>query len=299
VTLSTMGGMSKPQQLQDLPVEAIEPNLSQPRRYFDESTLQALADSLKERGVLQPVLVRPFEDSKYRLVAGERRWRAAKLAGLHTIPALISEYDDLAALEVGLIENMARESLNPVEEARACATLVSELGLTYRQIGARVGSNKSAVANLMRLLQLSEDILVLLEHGELSAAHGRALLMAKDPEVRSRLARAAIEQGWTVQTLKTRAHEGNALKCNSGKSTRTEFQQGAGEGEQDSAHTPAREETAMNIARVWGDALGAEVTVRPLPHRKLRVELLFDSPEGAFALGGQIAETVARGRKRR
>ncbi len=106
----------------------IEPNLSQPRRYLDEETLQELAGSIGERGVLQPVLVRPLKDGKYKLVAGERRWRAAKLAGLQSIPALVSRYDDLAALEVGLIENMAREDLNPVEEARACQTLVIGAG---------------------------------------------------------------------------------------------------------------------------------------------------------------------------
>jgi ParB family chromosome partitioning protein len=137
--------MSKPQQLQDLPVEEIEPNLAQPRRYFDEGALEALASSVGERGVLQPVLVRPRQDGSYELVAGERRWRAAKIAGLATIPALVSAYDDLAALEVGLIENMAREDLNPIEEARACATLVQELGLTYRQLGERLGRGSVTV----------------------------------------------------------------------------------------------------------------------------------------------------------
>ena len=126
--------MSPPQQLQDLPVDLIEPNLEQPRQYFDEAKLQELAASVRERGILQPVLVRPLQDGKYQLVAGERRWCAARIAGMETIPALISEYDDLAALEVGLIENMAREDLNPVEQARACQTLVNELGLSKRGI---------------------------------------------------------------------------------------------------------------------------------------------------------------------
>jgi ParB family chromosome partitioning protein len=119
-----------PQELRDLPLEEIEPNLSQARRYFDQATLQELAGSISERGVLQPVLVRPGPEGKYQLIAGERRWRAAKLAGLETIPALLSPYDDATALEVALIENMAREDLNPVEEARACATLVKEFGLS-------------------------------------------------------------------------------------------------------------------------------------------------------------------------
>jgi len=276
------------QELQELPLGLIEPNPSQPRRHFDAQALKELASSIYERGVLQPVLVRPLAPGKYQLIAGERRWRAAKLAGLQSIPALITEYDDLAALETALIENMAREDLNPVEEARACEILVEELGLTYRQIGDRVGSDKAKVANLMRLLQLPDDILELLEYGELSAAHGRALLMAKDPRAQAALARRAVEEGWSTRTLQARARESNMEEGEKGR-----------EGGLDSAHAQARNETAMSIARVWGDALGAEVTVRPLPARKLRVELVFDSPEGAFALGGQIAEQIARGSKRR
>jgi ParB family transcriptional regulator, chromosome partitioning protein len=277
------------QELRELPLDVIQPNRSQPRHYFDEATLQALAGSIGERGVLQPVLIRDGPHGKYELIAGERRWRAAQLAGLETIPALVSPYDDLAALEVGLIENMAREDLNPVEEARACETLVQELGLNYRQIGSRVGRNKDAVANLMRLLQLSDDILELLERGELSAAHGRALLMAKDPEARSKLARAAVQEGWTVDALKARTRASNM--------DGTKPQQGPERQESDSVI--AQDVTAQNIARVWGDALRAEVQVRTLPRGKLRVELAFDSPEGALALGGRLGEVIARGSKRR
>jgi ParB family chromosome partitioning protein len=134
------------QELRELPVACIEPNLSQPRRYFDEDTLRELAGSIGERGVLQPVLVRTLRDDSYELIAGERRWRAAKLAGLQTIPALVSPYGDLQALETALIENMAREDLNPVEEARACVTLVQEFGLTYWQIAERAGRDKTVVA---------------------------------------------------------------------------------------------------------------------------------------------------------
>jgi ParB family chromosome partitioning protein len=194
---------------------------------------------------------------------------------------------DLAALEVGLIENMARQDLNPVEEARACATLVQELGLSYREIGARVGSNKSAVANLMRLLQLSEDILVFLERGELSAAHGRALLMAKDPGVRSQLARMAIEHGWSTRTLQARAHASNNSPDSSSALAPSSGSRGPSSAPPD--HPLPRDgsdDIAMNIARVWGDAVGAEVMVRTLPDRKLRVEFVFESPEGALAVGG-------------
>jgi ParB family chromosome partitioning protein len=275
--------MSKPQQLRNLPVDAIEPNLAQPRRYFDEGALEALASSVGERGVLQPVLVRPLENGRYGLIVGERRWRAAKKAGLETIPALVSAYDDLAALEVGLIENMARENLNPVEEARACETLVKELGLTQKQIADRVGCGHVTVWNLMQLLELPDEILELLERGELSKSHGTALLLAGDPRMRSRLAREAIEQGWSTRTLEARARESNMSEPKPK--------------ERDAEQEP--DLTAMNVARVWGDALGAEVTVRTLRGRQLRVEVVFDSPEGAFALGGQIAEQVARGKKRK
>jgi ParB family transcriptional regulator, chromosome partitioning protein len=290
------GGMraaSPSQELRELPVGLIEPNLAQPRRYFDEAALAALASSVSERGVLQPVLVRPLEGGKYGLIAGERRWRAARLAGLETIPALVSGYDDLAALEVGLIENMARQDLNPIEEARACTTLVQELGLTYRQIALRVGRGHVTVWNLMRLLDLSEEIIELMERGKLTRTHGSALLMAKDPRVRSELAQRAIEQGWSVRTLEARASESNEA---AGSGERRETDKDAGQ-----ARDAEQEQdlTAMNVARVWGDVLGVEVGVRSLRGRKLRVEVVFNSAEAALAVGGRLGDAVARGSKRR
>ena len=164
--------------LRQVPVDLIAPNPKQPRRSFDEDALLALAGSLRERGVLQPVLVRPVAGGTYELVAGERRWRAARLAGLEEIPALVRDRDDAEALEAALIENMAREDLNPVEEARACAALVEELGLTREAVGLRVGRSRVAVTNLMRLLDLPDDVLELLERGDLTEGHGRALLLA-------------------------------------------------------------------------------------------------------------------------
>ena len=161
------------EELREVPVESISPNPNQPRRRFDEEALSALAESLGERGVLQPVLVRPKPDGTYELIAGERRWRAARIAGMKTIPALVRPHDDAASLELALIENMAREDLNPVEEARACAALVEELGLTREQVGRRVGRGRVAVTNLMRLLDLPDEALELLEGGALSEGHGR------------------------------------------------------------------------------------------------------------------------------
>ncbi len=285
--------MTPTQELRDLPVDLVEPNLAQPRQYFDEAALDALAGSIGERGVLQPVLVRPWEDGRYGLIAGERRWRAAKIAGLQSIPSLISPYDDLAALETALIENMARENLNPVEEARACTTLVSELGLTYRQLAARVGRSKSGVANLVRLLDLSEGIIELMERGELSRSHGEALLLAQNPQVREALARMAVEEGWSTRTLQAHARESNNSPSHSSGS-------GHNSAPPDSPrHGDGSDDVAMNIAGVWGDALGTEVNVRTLPYHKLRVELPFDTPQGALALGERITQAVTQDSKRK
>src|ERR687894_2661284 len=167
-------------ELRELPVDLIAPNPDQPRRTFDEEALSALAESLRDRGVLQPVLVRPVPGGTYELIAGERRWRAAQLAGFETVPAVVRPHDDAESLELALIENMAREDLSPVEEARACSLLVEELGLTREDVGRRVGRSRVAVSNLMRLLDLPDEVLELLAEGELSEGHGRALLMASD-----------------------------------------------------------------------------------------------------------------------
>ena len=183
------------QELRELPIELIAPNARQPRRHFDEDALQALADSLGVRGILQPVLVRPVAGGTYELVAGERRWRAAKIAGLERVPALIRARDDAEAIELALIENVAREDLSPIEEARACAALVEELGLTREEVGRRIGRSRVAVSNLLRLLDLPDEVVELLQQGTLSEGHGRALLLAEDHGARSRLARSAARGG--------------------------------------------------------------------------------------------------------
>src|SRR5262249_55612437 len=140
------------EELRSVPVDLVAANPNQPRRQFDEEALVALAESLKLRGILQPILVRPVAGGGYELIAGERRWRAAQIAGLREIPAIVRQHDDAASLELAVIENMAREDLNPVEEARACAALVEELGLTREDVGRRVGRSRVAVSNLIRLL---------------------------------------------------------------------------------------------------------------------------------------------------
>ena len=194
-------------ELRRLPVDLIAPNPLQPRKAFDEEALIALSESVKERGVVQPVLVRPSPGGTYELVAGERRWRAARLAGLELLPAVVATHGELESLEIALIENMVREDLNPIEEARACSMLVDELGLTREEVGRRVGRSRVAVSNLLRLLDLPDEVLQMLVEGALTEGHGRALLMAPDHGDRRRLARTAVEEGWTVRETEARARD--------------------------------------------------------------------------------------------
>jgi ParB family chromosome partitioning protein len=261
--------------LRTLPVELIAPSPRQPRRSFDDAGLEALAGSLRERGVLQPVLVRPVAGGTYELVAGERRWRAAQIAGLESIPALVRERDDAEALEAALVENMAREDLNPVEEARACAALVEELGLTRESVGLRVGRSRVAVTNLLRLLDLPDEALGLLERGDLSEGHGRALLLATDHADRRRLARSAAGEGWSVRVLEARARGANASDSAAVGATR-----------RPPTH-PDQHAAAEEIADALGGALGIEVTVTARG-TGYRVELAFDDPDDALALARRL-----------
>jgi ParB family transcriptional regulator, chromosome partitioning protein len=191
-------------ELLELPVELIKPNPDQPRTQFDAEALSALAASIEASGVVQPLLVRPLSDGSYELVAGERRWRAAQQAGLEKVPAVVRDQEQAQRLQAALIENMVREDLNPVEEARACAALVQELGLTKEELARRVGRSRPAVSNLIRLLELPDEMLAALEAGELSEGHGRALLAASGNDVRRRLGRDAIRGGWSVRETENR-----------------------------------------------------------------------------------------------
>jgi ParB family chromosome partitioning protein len=193
--------------LREIPVDLIQPNPRQPRRDFDQDALLALSDSIKSRGLLQPLVVRPLAGGKYELLAGERRLRAAKLAELAWVPAVVRQADDWERLDLALAENMARVDLNPIEEARACAMLVDDLGLSKAEVGRRVGKSRVAVSNLVRLLELPDDALELIESGALSEAHGRAILTAKDHDSRRRLARSARDRGWSVRETERRARQ--------------------------------------------------------------------------------------------
>ena len=267
------------QELRQLPVELIEPNPSQPRTTFEEGALLGLAESVRARGVLQPVLVRPLPGGRYELVAGERRWRAARLADLETVPAVVRHHDDAASLEVALVENMAREDLSPVEEARACAALVEELGLTREEVGLRVGRSRVAVSNLIRLLDLPDEALALLEARELSEGHGRALLLAADHGERRRLAREAAAGGWSVRDLEARARASAPTDKKSEHRPRARR-----------AIHPDQAAAAEEIADALATALACDVTVVPAGDG-YRAQLTFASLDEALT----VAERAAAG----
>jgi len=278
LSVSAEGVREGEEQLRELSVELIAPNPRQPRRHFDQDSLEALAGSLGERGVLQPVLVRPRPGGSYELVAGERRWRAARIAGLSSIPAIVRDREDAQALEAALIENMAREDLNPIEEARACAALVEELGLTREDVGRRVGRSRVAVSNLVRLLDLPDEAIELLQDGALSEGHGRALLLAHDHAARRALAREAVAEGWSVRVTEARARDSNASQDPSARPER---------GASARVH-PDQEHAALEIAATLGAALGADVRVKPIGDGGYSAQLSFASADEAIELAQRI-----------
>ena len=199
-----LGGNSRPE-LTHIAVEQIHPNPRQPRRRFDHEATAGLADSIRAQGVVQPVLVRPRAAGGFELIAGERRWRAAREAGVATVPAVIREADDRDTLLLGLVENVARENLSPIDEARAYAVLVDEFGLPLGEIADQVGRSKPSVSNRLRLLELPEDVLAMVERGELSEGHARAVLAVPDHEERRALARKIVRQGLSVRAAERAA----------------------------------------------------------------------------------------------
>lgn len=259
-------------ELLELPVELIKPNPNQPRTRFEPEALAGLAASIEVSGVVQPLLVRPLHDGSYELIAGERRWRAAQQAGLEKVPAIARDSEQAERLQVALIENMVRENLNPVDEARACAALVDELGLTKEELAQRLGRSRPAVSNLIRLLELPDEVLGLLETGTLSEGHGRALLGADGNDVRRRLARDATNGGWSVRETE------NRVKLAGQPKTRASSRQ----------VTSAEEEQAMReAADRFESALGHEVSVRP-KRGEIAVEIRFDDLDEALALASRL-----------
>jgi ParB family chromosome partitioning protein len=260
--------------LRQIPVELIRPNPDQPRKEFNGESLLALAESIEAKGLLQPLVVRALPGGTYELIAGERRLRASKIAKLEAVPAIVRDAEGSERLELALLENVAREDLNPVDEARACAILVDDLGVSKAELASRIGKSRPAVANAIRLLDLPDDVLELIEKAELTGAHGRALLMARDNDVRRRLAREAVAAGWSVKETE--------------KHAKAEQQRLDGHAPKAPARPPADLVDAMAAA---ADALtaatGHDVKVKATASG-VRAEISFDSPAEAVALAELI-----------
>ena len=258
-------------ELRELPVELIKPNPSQPRTNFDPEALTALAASIEASGVVQPLLVRPLADGSYELVAGERRWRAAQQAGVERVPAVVRDQAEAERLQAALIENMVREDLNPVEEAKACAALVEELGLTKEELARRVGRSRPAVSNLIRLLELPDEALGLLESGDLSEGHGKALLGAAGNDVRRRLARDAARGGWSVRETEERVRLAGQPKARPRRAP----------------VDPDAQAALRDAADALEEALGHEVSAR-VKGEGVVAELRFDVVREAQALARRL-----------
>jgi ParB family transcriptional regulator, chromosome partitioning protein len=265
--------------LQQIPVGLIDPNPRQPRASFDEANLRELAESVRVRGILQPVLVRPLPGGRYELVAGERRLRAAKLAGLERVPALIRSTEENERLELALIENMARQDLNPVDAARACAALVDELGLTKEEVGRRIGRSRAAISNMVRLLELPDEVLEMLESAELSEGHGRAILQLRDRTAQRALARRARDQALSVRRTEALARAGDTPGPGTPRTRPPLVSADALE---------ACRELQESLTR----ALGHEVRVR-VTGRGAKVEIAFDDLREARDLARRLAPRAA------
>ena len=207
-----IGGNESATQLAELPIDSIHANPRQPRRRFEPEATAGLASSLKHQGLLQPIVVRPRTAGGYELIAGERRWRAAREAGLPTLPAIVRDADDRDSLLLALVENVAREQLSAVEEARAYAALVDEFELSLGDVAERVGRSKPAVSNRLRLLELPEEVLWMVARGELTEGHARAVLALPDHDARKRLAKRIVKEGMSVRGAERAAQDGGAAR---------------------------------------------------------------------------------------
>ena len=187
--------------IQEIPVGELDPNPDQPRQSFDQESIGQLADSIRDQGVLQPLLVVPASGGRYRIIAGERRYRASRLAGLETVPCIVKDIDVIRQMEIALIENLQREDLNPMEAARGIQALMKQCGYTQEKVSARLGKSRPAVANLLRLLSLPEEVTEMVRDGLISAGHARVLAGIRDPEEQIRLAHRAADEGMSVRRL--------------------------------------------------------------------------------------------------
>lgn len=266
--------------LERIPIDAIRPNPRQPRGSVEEQGLEELAESIKVHGILQPVIVRPLAGTGYELIAGERRWRAARLAGFDRVPAIVRPSEDSERLELALIENMARRDLSPVEAAQACAALVEELGLTKEEVGRRVGRSRVAISNLIRLLDLPDEVLALLASGTLSEGHGRALLQAGEAQLQRSLAREARDRGLSVRETEAMA------RAAASRATRLRAADPATADRADAEWARKQAEEALAAA------LGLDVRVR-LKRRGCSVEIPLDDLREVDDLARRLAGRMA------
>ena len=213
--LSALLGEELPPQVEatssDIDIDLIEPNPEQPRTRFAEANLEELAQSIRVNGVVQPIVLRQV-GGRYQIVAGERRWRASQRAGLRKIPAVVKEVSDEKLLELALVENIQRQELNPIEEAKAYRKLIDTIGLTQDEVAERVGKERTVVTTSMRLLRLPGEIQRVIEEGGLSAGHGRALLMSDDPSVQREVANLAVDAGWSVRETERAVKKAHSKK---------------------------------------------------------------------------------------
>lgn len=229
-----------------VPIEFVGRNPRNPRRYFDESELQDLASSIRQHGIVQPVVVRTIADNRYELIAGERRWRAAQLAGLIDVPVIIRDVDDRTALEIAIVENVQRSDLNPLEEAMGYELLIADHGYTQNDLGEIIGKSRSHVANSLRLLKLPEPVRDMLASGTLSAGHARALIPTSDPVS---LAKSIVAKGMSVRDAERIAQ--NDIKAQSDPNP----------GAVAAAHKDEKDADTLALERTLSDVLGLEVTV--------------------------------------
>lgn len=265
-----------------LPLSQVQPGLNQPRKRFDEEAISDLADSIRQHGIIQPLTVRRLSSGYYQIIAGERRWRAAKEAGLSEVPAMIIEADDKKVMEIGLIENLQREDLNPMEEAKGYQVLMEEHGLTQEAVAERMGKSRPAVANALRLLGLPDAIQALLETGELSAGHARALLSMPKGDAQKKLAQRVITEGLSVRQTEALArhlaHQAADLEDRGGEKPVDPMKM-------------YRDAAAKTLSENWG----RKVTITAGPKRG-KLEFEFYNDEDLTLLLDRL-ETAAKSRK--
>lgn len=233
-------------QIQMIAVAEIRPNVHQPRQYFDQQALEALAESIRTAGLMQPLVVRPDPAGGYQLIAGERRWRAAQMIGMDKVPAIVRQVDDREAAEFALIENLQREDLNPLERAEAFARLIEEFALTHQEVAERVGIDRSNVTNHLRLLDLEEEFKEALRQRKIGMGHARALLAVTNAELRRALGLECIAAGWSVREIDRRARRAQAVG-----------------GELPSVRPAPRQVHMQDLERQLGEHLGTKVELRP------------------------------------